>query len=156
MPAAQEESTNKIVVRKMLPATREEVFAAWTDPESIRQWMCPGDVAWTEAQLDVRVGGSYRILMKGKTQDYDHAGVYQVVEPPSKLVFTWISKGTDDQTTLVTVEIFARGKQSELVVTHERFLTPEQAKRHEGGWGQITDKLAAYFAEARNKADDEH
>jgi uncharacterized protein YndB with AHSA1/START domain len=143
-----QEAENKIVIRKLIPASREEVFAAWTDPESLRLWMCPGDVLWAEAQLDVRVGGSYRILMKGKGQDYDHTGVYRVVEPPSKLVFTWISKGTDDQTTLVTVEIFQRGDQSELVLTHERFPTPEQAKRHQGGWGQIADKLAQHFAGA--------
>jgi uncharacterized protein YndB with AHSA1/START domain len=143
-----QEAENKIVIRKLIPASREEVFAAWTDPESLRLWMCPGDVLWAEAQLDVRVGGSYRILMKGKGQDYDHTGVYRVVEPPSKLVFTWISKGTDDQTTLVTVEIFQRGDQSELVLTHERFPTPEQAKRHQGGWGQIAAKLAQHFAGA--------
>jgi uncharacterized protein YndB with AHSA1/START domain len=89
--------------------------------------------------------------MKGESQDYDHTGEYQVVEPPSKLAFTWTSKGTDYQTTLVTVEIFALGEQSELVLTHERFSTPEQAKRHEGGWGQIAEKLAAYFAQAGRK-----
>ena len=151
MPDAQQEGAHKIVVRKILPATREEVFAAWTDPDSIRHWMCPGDVVSTEAQLDVRVGGSYRILMKAGSQDYDHSGVYQAVEPPSKLVFTWTTKGTDDQTTLVTVEIFERGEQSELVLTHERLLKPEQAQRYEGGWGQIADKLAVYLAEARGK-----
>jgi len=148
MPATAGEAYNRVVIRRMLPATREEVFAAWTDPESMAHWMCPGDVTRAEAHLDVRVGGSYRILMKGKSQDYDHTGEYQVVEPPSKLVFTWTSKGTGDETTLVTVEIFERGKHSELVLTHERFPTPEHAKRHEGGWGQIADKLAAYLGEA--------
>jgi uncharacterized protein YndB with AHSA1/START domain len=149
VPEPAGEAYGKVVIRKMLPATREEVFAAWTDPESIAHWMCPGDVTRAEAQLDLRVGGSYRILMRGKGQDYDHTGVYQAVEPPSKLVFTWTSKGTDDQTTLVTVEIFERGEQSELVLTHERFPTPEHAKRHEGGWGQIASKLAEYFAQGR-------
>jgi len=144
------EAYNRVVIRRLLPATREEVFAAWTDPESIAHCMYPGDVTRTEAQLDVRVGGSYRILMKGKSQDYDHTGVYQAVEPPAKLVFTWTSKGTENKTTLVTVEIFERGAQSELVLTHERFPTPEAAKRHEGGWGQIAGKLADYFAQGAN------
>jgi uncharacterized protein YndB with AHSA1/START domain len=57
MPATAGEAYNRVVIRRMLPATREEVFAAWTDPESIAQWMCPGDVTRAEAQLDVRVGG---------------------------------------------------------------------------------------------------
>ena len=64
MPAPKVETT-KLIVRKMIPALREEVFSAWTDPKSIRQWMYPGDIIEAEAQLDVRAGGTYRIIMKG-------------------------------------------------------------------------------------------
>jgi uncharacterized protein YndB with AHSA1/START domain len=137
---------NKLVVRKVIPASREEVFAAWTDPESMKQWMCPGDVLTNEAKLDVRVGGSYRIVMKSKDKDHDHSGIYQVVDPPSKLVFTWITAGTDQQhATLVTVELFARGHDTELVLTHERFPNSEHVQRYKGGWTTIAEKLAAYF-----------
>ena len=79
---------NKLVIRKLIPASREEVFAAWTEAESVAQWMCPGQVITVPAQLDVRVGGSFRILMKSETEDVEHTGEYQVVDPPSKLVFT--------------------------------------------------------------------
>jgi uncharacterized protein YndB with AHSA1/START domain len=43
------ESDDRLVVRKLIPAPREEVFAAWSDPQSIRHSMCPGDVILTEA-----------------------------------------------------------------------------------------------------------
>ena len=135
-------AAHKLVIRHKMPAPREAVYAAWTDPTCIRQWMCPGDVVHTEAELDVRVGGSYRILMKGGRDDYDHTGTYQIVEPPSKLAFTWISKGTDHQVTLVTLEFLDRGKESELVLTHERFASESMMRRHEGGWTQIVEKLA--------------
>jgi len=133
-----------LVVRRKLPAPREAVYAAWTDPQSIREWMCPGDVVSAEAKLDVRVGGSYRILMKGK-EDYDHTGTYQIVDPPSKLAFTWISQGTNHQATLVTLEFLDHGKESELVLTHERFASEDMMKRHQGGWTQIVEKLAVHF-----------
>jgi len=84
-------------------------------------------------------------VMKSKTRDYVHTGVYQVVEPPSKRVFTW-TREEDDAPTLVTVEFVAHGDESELVLTHERFHDAEVMKRYQGGWGQIAEKFAAYLA----------
>jgi uncharacterized protein YndB with AHSA1/START domain len=131
-----------LVVRKIIPAPREDVFAAWLDPESIRHWMCPGQILEAEAEIDPRVGGAFSITMKDGTHAFEHTGEYRVIQPPSKLVFTWISKSTDLQPTLVTVEFLERGGQCELVLTHERLPGPEARKLHAGGWTQIVDKLA--------------
>ena len=141
-------SGHHVEIRRILPATREEVFAAWLDPESIRHWMCPGDVLSAEAQIDARVGGKYRILMKSERQVHDHSGEYQVIESPSKLVFTWTT-GESGQPTLVTIELFERGAQTELVLRHERFVAGDEAGRYERGWGTIVEKLAAYFAKSK-------
>ena len=138
------EGTHRMSIRRKMPAAREVVYEAWIDPQGIREWMCPGDVTSAEAVLDVRVGGSYRIVMKGKERDHVHTGVYQVVEPNAKLVFTWTQEG-NDVTTLVTVEFLAHGNESELVLTHERFTKPDVAKRYESGWGTIAEKLSSYL-----------
>jgi uncharacterized protein YndB with AHSA1/START domain len=122
------------------------VYEAWIDPKGIHEWMCPGDVVSAEAILDVRVGGSYRIVMKVKGRDHVHTGVYQVVEPPSKLVFTWSAAETPGEVTLVTVEFFPHGNESELVLTHERFPRADVVKRYENGWGTIAEKFAAYLS----------
>jgi uncharacterized protein YndB with AHSA1/START domain len=135
----------RLSIRRRMPATREVVFEAWTDPHGLREWMCPGDTVSAEAKLDLRVGGSYRIVMKSKTRDYVHTGVYQVVEPPSKLVFTW-TREEEEAPTLVTVEFIAHGNESELVLTHERFHDADVTKRYQGGWGTIAEKFAAYLA----------
>jgi uncharacterized protein YndB with AHSA1/START domain len=139
------EGKYQLSIRRRMPATREVVFEAWTDPQGLREWMCPGDAISAEATLDLRVGGSYRIVMKSKTRDYVHTGVYQVVEPPSKLVFTW-TREEDQEPTLVTVEFHAHGNESELVLTHERFHDADVMQRYQGGWGQIAEKFAAYLA----------
>jgi uncharacterized protein YndB with AHSA1/START domain len=136
----------RVVIRRRIPAPREVVFEAWIDPEGIREWMCPGDAVSAEATLDVRVGGSYRIVMKSKQRDYVHVGTYQVVEPPAKLVFTWAGADNPGEVTLVTVELFAHGDESELVLTHERFTKSDLALRYENGWGTIADKFAAYLS----------
>jgi uncharacterized protein YndB with AHSA1/START domain/ketosteroid isomerase-like protein len=143
-----EETDDKLVLRKLIPASREEVFAAWSDPASIRHWMCPGDTKTAEAQIDFRVGGSFRILMKGGSHDTEHTGEYQAIDPPSKLSFTWISKNTDFKTTLVTIELFERADQTELILTHERFPSAERVRQHKGGWSQIADRLAQHFEQA--------
>jgi uncharacterized protein YndB with AHSA1/START domain len=139
------EGKYRLSIRRRMPAKRELVFEAWTDPRGLREWMCPGDTVSAEASLDLRVGGSYRIVMKSKTRDHVHTGVYQVVEPPSKLVFTWTQEG-DEVPTLVTVEFLAHGDESELVLTHERFQDADVMKRYQGGWGQIAEQFAAYLA----------
>jgi uncharacterized protein YndB with AHSA1/START domain len=144
--AESTENTFRLSVRRRMPAPREVVYEAWVDPQGMREWMCPGDVVSAEASLDVRVGGSYRIVMKAKERDHVHTGVYQVVDPPSKLVFTWSAAETPGEMTLVTVELFPHGNESELVLTHERFAKADVAKRYEGGWGAIADKFAAYLS----------
>jgi uncharacterized protein YndB with AHSA1/START domain len=45
---------HRIQVRRKMPAPREVVYEAWTDPEGLREWMCPGDLISAEAALDVR------------------------------------------------------------------------------------------------------
>lgn len=145
--AAGEERPDRLVVRRVIRASREVVFAAWTDPKSMRHWMCPGNIIAAEAQLDPRPGGSYRIVMKGHAGDYEHTGEYLAVEPPSKLVFTWISNSTGGHPTLVTVELFEHSDGCELVLTHERFASADAMRQHQGGWGQIVERLDRYLAE---------
>jgi uncharacterized protein YndB with AHSA1/START domain len=134
-----------------MPAPREIVYEAWIDPKGIHEWMCPGDVVTAEATLDVRVGGAFRIVMKGREREHVHTGTYQVVEPPAKLVFTWNAADIPGEMTLVTVELVAHGDESELVLTHERFPKADVASRYETGWGTIAGKFAAYLARRRAK-----
>ena len=139
----------RVVTRRRMPAPREIVFEAWIDPKGIHEWMCPGDAVSAEATLDVRVGGSYRLVMKGKDKDHVHIGTYQVVEPPSKLVFTWAGAENPADVTLVTVEFLPHGDESELVLTHERFTKDDLAQRYENGWNTIAEKFAVYLSRHR-------
>ena len=140
---------HRVVVRRRMPAPREVVYEAWTDPEGLKQWMCPGDVISAEATLDVRVGGAYRITMRTKERVHEHTGTYRIVEPPAKLSFTWSGMDNANEITLVTVEFIPHGTVSELVITHERFTRADLAQRYEMGWGTIAEKFAGYLARNR-------
>jgi uncharacterized protein YndB with AHSA1/START domain len=137
---------NKVVVRRRIAATREELFDAWIDPEGMREWMCPGDVISAEVRLEPRVGGSLFILMKAPTQTHEHTGQFRVVERPSKLSFTWTASNVDGQVTLVTVEFHKVSEsQTELVLTHELIPRKDVSDRYQSGWAKIVDHLEKYL-----------
>ena len=138
----------RLTIRKLLPARREEVYDAWLNPESLAEWMRPTDGTRSTAEVDPRVGGAFRIVMRHGGGEYDHRGEYRVLERPSRLVFTWISDGTLQRESLVTVELHARGDETELVLTHEGLPNEDLTRRHEEGWSGIASALAAYFAKA--------
>jgi uncharacterized protein YndB with AHSA1/START domain len=137
---------NKVVVRRRIAATREELFDAWIDPEGMREWMCPGDVISAEVQLEPRVGGRLFILMKAPTQTHEHTGQFQVLERPSKLAFTWTAGNLDGQVTMVTVEFHKESdSETELVLTHELIPRKEVSDRYQSGWTKIVDHLEKYI-----------
>src|SRR5262249_51243119 len=74
-------------------APPESVWRAWTDAKALKQWWgpTPGEKV-SVAEVDVRVGGRYRICFGGADgNEHECAGVYKEVTKPKKLVFTWSS-----------------------------------------------------------------
>jgi uncharacterized protein YndB with AHSA1/START domain len=139
---ATDESTPALVVRRRIAVPRERVFEAWLDSESLAHWMRPFDFTHATVTVDPRVGGRFRIVMEGRTDggDYEHRGEYLAIEPPSLLSFTWISRATDYQPTVVTIEFLERGAGTELVLTHRR-LAPTAVEGHRRGWTDIVRLL---------------
>jgi len=138
----------ELVVRRVIPASRERVFAAWLDPVSLARWMCPGPVIATDVELDPRVGGRFRIVMRKPDGSVEHTGEYVAIEPPARLQFTWISVNTGNEPSLVTVEFLDRGAATEVVLTHRR-LPPAQVEGHRAGWTDIVRKLDEALSGAR-------
>lgn len=131
---------------RILPAPPAVVFAAWTDAESLKEWMCPGSTSVPVAELDMRVGGQFRIIMRGEKREYVHSGEYLEIDPPNRLVFTWISDATHGKRTMVTVEFRPhRDEKTEIVLTHDQLPDEESVAKHRGGWEDIATKLAAYL-----------
>ena len=140
-----------IVIRRRIPASRQEVFHAWTDGDGMKAWMCPGDIASADVQLDPRVGGGLRVLMHGPNGSYEHWGEFIAVERSSKLAFTWCAKVTDFLPTLVTVEFLdAPDDQCDLVLTHERLPRSEARDQYRGGWVQIVTRLESFLRDRQS------
>jgi uncharacterized protein YndB with AHSA1/START domain len=144
------EQDEVVIIRRRLAARREEVFKTWTDAEGMGAWMCPGAIISADVQLDPRVGGALRIVMRTATEVFEHWGEFTIVEPPAKLAFTWCAKATDFEPTLVTVELFEAGtSHCDLVLTHEGMRRAGARDQYRGGWAQIISRLQAHLLELR-------
>lgn len=126
--------TGRIVVTRSIPATVEELFDAWLDPESLAQWMHPGTDARSTATVDARVGGAFEVVMHYADGSKRHHGEYRVIERNRKLVFTWFSDATHHTETLVTVVFNALSSSTEIVLTHERMPDHQAGLSHIRGW----------------------
>ncbi len=84
----------EFVLERVFRASPERVYRAWTDPADISRWIWAsmGRDVW--AELDVSVGGAYRVYTRHKGGVHQGAdwsgmcGVYVEVEPHRKLVMT--------------------------------------------------------------------
>lgn len=135
-----------LVMRRVYDAPRERVYAAWTSPEAAASFMGPGDVKATEITMDVRVGGSYRIVMVHADGSINPVrGVYREVVAPQRLSMTWKweeENPSDERETLLTLEFIDRVGKTELVLTHENLASVESRSNHERGWASILEELA--------------
>ena len=95
-----------------------------------------------KASCDLRPGGAFSLVMSSEQSSREVSGTYVEVDRPRKLVFTWIGPLTNNVNTLVTVELYPRGDETDLVLTHERLPTPAIVEGHTRGWGNILDHLA--------------
>jgi len=149
MEAAIDDKTS-LTIRRTLKAPVAAVYAAWTDPEEVKQWMAPSDdFGPTTAAIDLRVGGRYRIVMQGPDGEMHRVGgVYREILPNRKLVYTWAWESTPERESLVTVEFRPAGEQTELVIIHTRFFDSEARDRHAHGWNGCLGRFERYVSRA--------
>lgn len=124
-------------VTQTIKAPPERVFDAWLDPAMLARFMLPGpDMSVPEAEVDARVGGRFRLVMRAGDRDMPHAGEYRVIDRPRRLQFTWESPFSIDGST-VTLDFAAVQGGTQVRLHHIRFPSEESRANHEGGWGRI-------------------
>jgi len=133
-----------IEIWRLVPAPVDEVFRWWTEPDLLRQWMSP--VGSVEAEVDLRVGGRFRIVMREGDTRIDHTGEYLEIQPPARLVFTWVSDFTGAEPSLVTVELERDATGATRLHLLHSELPEAVAASHRRGWGAMLDRLAAGLA----------
>jgi uncharacterized protein YndB with AHSA1/START domain len=136
-----------VTVKSKIAAPAQRIFEAWLDPASLAEWMrpCSGSTRHSDVKVDARVGGAFEIVMHVASGPVRHTGIYQTIDAPRRLVFTWNSVHTGQADSLVTVDFRAEGKATEVVITHERL--PETARAgHTAGWTSILESLSTRYS----------
>jgi uncharacterized protein YndB with AHSA1/START domain len=133
-----------LVVRRLIAANPERVYSAWTTPEHIRRWWRPGPVRCPVAEVDLCVGGRYRIANQlPNGQIIWASGTFEEIDPPRRLVYSW--RMGDAADSRVVVQFEPRGAETEVIVTHER-LAAATRREHLDGWTGCLAGLAAHLA----------
>ena len=138
-----------LTLTRRFRARPEKVWAAWTDPERLIAWFCttqakPGTL---RAELDVRVGGRYRISFDLESGEHSEVGgVYREVVPNERLVFSWAWHSTPERESLVTVAIRPDGDGALMVFTHEQFFDETARDNHAKGWSELFAQLETILA----------
>ncbi|MBV1916385.1 MAG: SRPBCC domain-containing protein [Pseudomonadales bacterium] len=129
-------------ITKVVKAPITTVFDAWLDPKMLAQFMRPSpEMTLSPTTNEAVVDGQFEILMQVGEKTIPHSGQYLEIERPNKLVFTWISPAsTDDSVVTLSFKTVEQG-HTELNLSHVRFVNEERRSDHEGGWGRIIDCL---------------
>jgi len=139
-----EPELSRVVVRRLIAAPPDRVFSAWTEPEHLLRWWGPDGVTLADVRVDLRVGGCYRLDNQYADGSVTRiAGEFEVIERPSRLVYTWahqpITRDTEHTRVTVVFEPCADG--TEVVVTHEGFQTERSRHAHATGWSECLNRL---------------
>ena len=160
-----------IVISRTFAAPRSVVWQAWTNPAHLAQWWGPRDFTNPVCELDVRVGGTYRIVMRSpEGREYPIVGTFREVTALARLVLVmdcsghpdeWHdqvnplrdkSKGRPSLDLLQTVTLDeVAGGTTVTVRTRFESTSVRDAMLRMGmteGWSQSLDRLAALLARA--------
>jgi uncharacterized protein YndB with AHSA1/START domain len=138
-----------LALNRHYPVAPEKVWRAWTDAEAVKRWWGPGPGEPVSlAELDVRVGGRFRIVFGGPDgKMHECAGVYKEVVPNRKLVFTWHwPNSTPERVSVVTIVFKEVNGETDLLFKHEELFDEKARDDHKRGWSASLDKLADFFS----------
>jgi uncharacterized protein YndB with AHSA1/START domain len=131
-------------LERVLPAPRELVFRMHTEPDVLARWWGPKGFTAPSIEVDLRVGGSYRIAMQPPEGDrFFLAGEFREVDPGTRLVYTfrWEPPDPDDRETIVVVSLRDHGDSTALTIDQQPFATDARRALHEQGWNESLDRL---------------
>lgn len=135
-------------IERSFDAPADDVFDAWTSPEVMRRWLHPGpDWGTPEAEVDLRVGGQVRVVMRRPDGTVVEArGEYRVIDRPHRLVMTWTFD--DELSNEQTLELsFSESEGSTTVLlVNSGISTGERRDGQEWGWRGCLDQLEPMFA----------
>lgn len=137
------EPDRQVRIERTFEAPVEAVFDAWTSPEVMRRWLHPApDWGTPEADVDLRVGGTVRVVMRRPDGSQAEArGRYTLIDRPHRLVMTWVFD--DDPANQQLLELtFTQSEGATTVrLLNTAISTDERRDNQDWGWRGCLDEL---------------
>jgi uncharacterized protein YndB with AHSA1/START domain len=141
----------EVLITRVFDAPRQQVFAAWTDPEQVAGWFGPDgfDTPRERIRIDLRVGGRYELTMVRRDGGGEYAIGYEIVElvAPELLVLRSdpMPEAGMPEPTVVRIELHDHGAKTRMTLT-DGPLPPAGRDHAEAGWRAAVEKLARLVA----------
>ena len=144
--SVERKSEREVVVTRTVNAPANLVFEAWTQADLFKRWWVPKSYGLNlvGCEMDIRVGGQYRLtfLHEGSTMEF--FGTYLEVTPHSRIVWT-NDEGDNGQT--VTTVTFEEADGKTLLVVHDLYPTEEAVDTgSSGAMPEMFDQLEELLA----------
>jgi uncharacterized protein YndB with AHSA1/START domain len=135
-------------IERTFAASAEDVFDAWTSPEVMRRWFhCAPDWSTPEADVDLRVGGRVRVVMrKPDGTEAEMHGEYTLIDRPHRLVMTWTFHDDPSNEQLMELTFSESDGSTTVLLVNSRISTDERRDSQEWGWRGCLDELDRVLA----------
>jgi uncharacterized protein YndB with AHSA1/START domain len=133
----------QLKVSKTIHAPIDKVFDSWLDAETLSRFMLPmPGMENPEVETNPVVGGEFTITMRVGDNSVPHTGNYIEIDRPRKLVFSWNSPASPDDSVVTLNLTKIDEQQTNVELTQIRFIDEQHRSNHEGGWGNILLSLS--------------
>jgi uncharacterized protein YndB with AHSA1/START domain len=143
-----EKSGQVVRIERTFASSREDVFDAWTSAEVMRRWFhCAPDWDTPEAEVDLRVGGKIRVVMrKPNGTKVEAQGEYTLIDRPHRLVMTWTFDDDPSNEQLLELSFSEAEGSTTVLMVNSSISTDERRDAQDEGWHGCFDQLARVLA----------
>ncbi len=138
-----EEAARVVRIERTFDAPAEDVFDAWTSEEVIRRWFIPA-TGWQEpsAEVDLRVGGKIRVVMRDPDgEPVEAGGEYTRIERPHRLAFTWTFDDDPSNQQMIELEFTEREGVTTVLFVNSDISEKQRRDAQYDGWSTCFDNL---------------
>jgi uncharacterized protein YndB with AHSA1/START domain len=138
-----EESGHVVRIERTFAASAEDVFDAWTSPEVMRRWFhVAPDWDTPEAEVDPRVGGNVRVVMRRPDgTEVGAQGEYTPIDRPRRLVMTWTFDEDPSNEQLIELSFSESDGSTTVLMVNSGIATDERRGAQDEGWHGCFDQL---------------
>ncbi len=137
-------------IERTFDVPASEVFDAWTSPEVMRRWFhCAPDWETPEAEVDLRVGGKVRVVMRRPDGTEASArGEFMLIERPQRLVMTWTFDDDSSNEQLLELSFSEADGSTKVLLVNRRISSDERRDAQDWGWRGCLDQLERLLRQA--------